>query len=112
MLKTDTSWAYTAAFTYAHATAPKKSNERNTGERAPSPLAAQRPLSALKNDTIVKDRSGTVKFYRPNKFAPFFTPKDGGRHAEVPGEATLVRPLPVKALEQRLAQREAQGIAQ
>jgi deoxyhypusine synthase len=47
-----------------------------------------------------------------NKFAPFFTPKDGGRHAEVPGEATLVRPLPVEALEQRLAQKGEQGIEQ
>ena len=75
-------------------------------------MPAQQPLSALKNDTIVEDRSGTVKFYRPDKFAPFFTPKDGGRHAEVPGEATLVRLLPVEALEQRLAQRGEQVIEQ
>ncbi|TVR00121.1 MAG: deoxyhypusine synthase [Desulfovibrionales bacterium] len=33
----------------------------------------------------------------------FVAPQDGGRHAEVPSDATLVWPLLVKALEQRLA---------
>ncbi|GAB6058614.1 deoxyhypusine synthase family protein [Desulfonatronum parangueonense] len=33
----------------------------------------------------------------------FISPKDGGRFAEVPSDATLVWPLLVKALEQRLA---------
>jgi deoxyhypusine synthase len=35
----------------------------------------------------------------------FVAPKDGGLHAEVPSDATLVWPLLVKALEQRLAKR-------
>ncbi len=37
----------------------------------------------------------------------FVAPKDGGRHAEVPSDATLVWPLLIKALEQRLAKRLA-----
>ncbi|SDB36859.1 homospermidine synthase (spermidine-specific) [Desulfonatronum thiosulfatophilum] len=36
----------------------------------------------------------------------FISPKDGGRFAEVPSDATLVWPLLVKALEQRLAKKK------
>ena len=41
----------------------------------------------------------------------FVAPKDGGRHAEVPSDATLVWPLLIKALEQRLAKRKAKHAA-
>lgn len=40
----------------------------------------------------------------------FVVPKDGGRHAEVSSDATLVWPLLLKALEQRLAKRGEQGV--